>query len=140
MTKYCKKCGKDKDLSLFSKCNLAKDGLQGSCKSCKLEAQRSARSTEAGRAKDVRYKKSILGRETARNHMRDYRENNPKLVYIYNTVRNAIRDGKLVKGVCEVCGSVNVHAHHDDYNHILKVRWLCVKHHNEWHEHNTPAY
>lgn len=46
---------------------------------------------------------------------------------------NAIRDGRLEKQPCEVCGEAQVHAHHDDYAKPLEVRWLCSKHHNEWH-------
>lgn len=51
---------------------------------------------------------------------------------------HAIRDGKLFPQVCEVCGEEKTQAHHDDYNYPLKVRWLCVKCHNEWHMNNKP--
>ena len=46
-----------------------------------------------------------------------------------NAVHNALKRGMLVKDVCEVCGDLNVHAHHDDYNKPLEVRWLCPLHH-----------
>jgi len=46
-----------------------------------------------------------------------------------NNVHYALKTGKLTKGVCEVCGEPEVHAHHDDYTKPLDVRWLCVKHH-----------
>jgi ribosomal protein S27AE len=40
----------------------------------------------------------------------------------------------LVRGPCEVCGTtLNVHAHHDDYDAPLNVRWLCGKHHSRFH-------
>ena len=45
------------------------------------------------------------------------------------TARNAVRDGRLLRGACEVCGAEKVHAHHDDYSKPLEVRWLCPKHH-----------
>jgi ribosomal protein S27AE len=48
---------------------------------------------------------------------------------VRRSVQYAIATGRLVKGVCEVCGSTNVQAHHDDYNKRLEVRWLCRKHH-----------
>ena len=46
---------------------------------------------------------------------------------------NAIRTGKLLRCPCEICGIIEVEAHHDDYTKPLMVRWLCVKHHKEFH-------
>ena len=37
----------------------------------------------------------------------------------------------LPKKPCEVCGSLVVEAHHDNYKKPWKVRWLCKKHHEE---------
>lgn len=45
----------------------------------------------------------------------------------------AIAAGALVKQPCEVCGSVNVHAHHVDYSDPLNIKWLCQRHHIEEH-------
>jgi hypothetical protein len=45
------------------------------------------------------------------------------------TVRNAIKAGRLERKPCEVCGDLEVQAHHDDYSQPLKVRWVCVAHH-----------
>jgi len=45
--------------------------------------------------------------------------------------RNAAR--KLERQPCEVCGDLNVHAHHDDYSKPLDVRWLCRSHHGAVH-------
>ena len=39
---------------------------------------------------------------------------------------------------CEVCGATKAQAHHCNYSKPLDVRWLCPKHHAEWHKHNTP--
>ena len=39
---------------------------------------------------------------------------------------------------CEVCGA-KAEAHHDNYNEPLNIRWLCFKHHREWHKkHENP--
>lgn len=49
------------------------------------------------------------------------------------TARKAIRDGRLTRGPCEVCGTTPTEAHHDDYSQPQKVRWLCPLHHREHH-------
>jgi ribosomal protein S27AE len=48
--------------------------------------------------------------------------------------RDAIKRGELIRGLCEVCGIHKVQAHHDDYSRPLNVRWLCGKHHREFHQ------
>jgi hypothetical protein len=48
-------------------------------------------------------------------------------------VRKAIKNGKITRMPCEVCGGLKVDAHHDDYSKPLEVRWLCKKHHREVH-------
>jgi hypothetical protein len=46
----------------------------------------------------------------------------------------AIRAGDLIPQPCEVCGATkHIHAHHDDYDKPLEVRWLCSPHHHEAH-------
>jgi len=41
--------------------------------------------------------------------------------------------GRLKRQPCEVCGYLDVHGHHDDYDKPLQVRWLCAEHHREAH-------
>jgi hypothetical protein len=65
-------------------------------------------------------------------------------------IRCAIRDKVLTRMPCEICGitgrksmsngvlSSIVHAHHDDYNKPLEVRWLCKAHHKKWHSYRRP--
>jgi hypothetical protein len=54
-------------------------------------------------------------------------------------VSNAVRDGRLVRQPCEVCGAEKAEAHHDDYSKPLDVRWLCRKHHLEHHGKQSRA-
>jgi hypothetical protein len=48
-------------------------------------------------------------------------------------VGNALRDSKLFKTPCIVCGSLKSEAHHEDYSKPLEVIWLCRRHHMERH-------
>lgn len=48
-------------------------------------------------------------------------------------VARHLKTGNIRKKPCERCGSLNVHAHHDDYSYPLEVMWLCPKHHWERH-------
>ena len=67
--------------------------------------------------------------------------------YAQNVAEKAVLRGRLIPQPCEVCGAVKfakdgrrlIHAHHDDYNHPLQVRWLCQRHHHEWHKHNRAT-
>jgi hypothetical protein len=51
-----------------------------------------------------------------------------------STLNHAVRDGKISREPCAVCGSEKSEAHHDDYTRPLDVRWLCFKHHRAYHE------
>lgn len=46
---------------------------------------------------------------------------------------NAIRDGKLKRMPCFVCGA-DADAHHPDYSAPLAVSWLCREHHAQLHK------
>lgn len=48
-------------------------------------------------------------------------------------VNHAVRDGRLDKLPCAVCGNLKSEGHHDDYHHFNKVTWLCSSHHSAWH-------
>lgn len=55
-------------------------------------------------------------------------------------VEMAVQKGVLVPEPCEVCGTTeDVRGHHDDYNAPLDVRWLCGRHHYEWHQSHTAV-
>lgn len=61
------------------------------------------------------------------------KERNPVHEAARRAVQVAIRAGRLVRQPCEKCGADKAHAHHDDYDRPLEVRWLCRKHHDEHH-------
>jgi hypothetical protein len=53
--------------------------------------------------------------------------------------RRAINRGKLEKLPCQVCGMLDVEAHHHDYSKPLDVTWLCTQHHREVHNAAKPV-
>lgn len=59
----------------------------------------------------------------------------------HRAVRQSLLTGRLSRGPCEVCGR-EAQAHHDSYfpERWLDVRWLCSRHHREWHDHNEPEW
>lgn len=96
--------------------------------------------------------KILKRREVAFRPQSRYGEEN--VFYRGGVVRNVafsissyVDNGTLVVQPCEVCGLepliVNgrqrIHGHHDDYNKLLEVRWLCKQHHDEWHAMSTPT-
>lgn len=61
---------------------------------------------------------------------------------VYSAVHREINQGAIRPKPCEVCGAEKAQAHHDSYlpKYWLTVRWLCPKHHAQWHLANCPMY
>jgi hypothetical protein len=83
------------------------------------------------------YARTDGGKRAANRAKRTFLDRYPAKRAAHVATGNAIRDGRLVREPCEVCGA-RAQAHHDDYAKPLEVRWLCPMHHAEWHKHNTP--
>ena len=154
-SKVCIKCLKDKPLNLFTADKGVKGGYRGICKLCRNAY---VRLNYANNTNNVRTKGLVRGlvlrstkfyRDTQRkfrlnqnpaNHKRareKYVLKNKKKIKAKRAVQDAVTSGKLIKTGCEVCKThIDIHGHHDDYNKLLKVRWLCRKHHTEWHRLN----
>jgi hypothetical protein len=71
--------------------------------------------------------------EATRTRERAYEAKNRKKRLAKLAVKHALRDGLMARKPCELCGKAPAHAHHDDYDEPLTVRWLCVVHHKAWH-------
>lgn len=85
----------------------------------------------------MEYAATPEGRAALNRGRRTYLERYPLKRAAHIATGNAIRDGRLVRQPCEVCGS-RAEAHHDDYSKPLDVRWLCKTHHTAWHRENVP--
>jgi hypothetical protein len=71
--------------------------------------------------------------EMVAEYHRRFFERNPDRFEVKRIVKNALRQGVLIKQPCEVCGDPKTQGHHDDYSKPLSVRWLCQKHHWDIH-------
>lgn len=65
-----------------------------------------------------------------------YRQANPLIYQAHVKLNNAVRDGKIQKQPCEICGNPRSEAHHPDYSKPLEVAWLCSVHHKAEHHKN----
>lgn len=138
--KKCFKCLKEKELSDFYKHKQMADGHLNKCKSCTKEDVRRDRDiSENARIYDrKRYMESQARRDHAAKVAKRWAEKYPEKRKAQWDANNAVRDGRLIRKPCEVCGAKNVHKHHEDYSKPLEVVWLCPRHHKQAHK-NTPG-
>lgn len=136
-SKTCFKCGEAKPLSAFYKHSGMADGHLNKCKECTKKDAGKHRSENIAKIREYDRNR---GNRLPNGYAKEYREKFPKKYKAHNMVNNAIRDKKLFPEPCEICGTTEaVHAHHDDYDRPLNVRWLCAAHHQQWHAKNGEA-
>ena len=131
--KRCFKCREVKALDEFYKHPDTLDGHLNKCKSC---TKRDVKENYAShREKYSLYEKvrnlNPFRRTSRLSHQRTRREKHPEKYHARTAVGNAIRDGRLIKQPCRICGNPKSQAHHHDYSKPLDVDWLCFKHHRE---------
>jgi hypothetical protein len=119
MEKRCSKCGVVKPLEEFRRHKAGKRHAQ--CREC-MAAWKRSRAPEVKAAERRRWK-----------------EANREKVRAQDALREAVRDGRLVRpDACVRCGAVGpVHGHHRDYAKRYDVVWLCVRCHAD--EHSQAA-
>ena len=134
--KICIECKQEKSISEFHKSLNRPDGCQLRCKSC-ISAYAKTRyieNKENIRTKSLVWKKTRRGRLLQAESKKRIRLKYPNMIKAQTAVANAVRLGKLIKQNCEICGDIKTEAHHDNYDMPLLVRWLCRKHHLEFHK------
>lgn len=150
--KKCGICKTNQDDSNFHKRKASIDGLSAKCRGCqkaydkarashphRVKARAEYAQTEAGLASHRKASRKWQSRNKGQSYeiTKAYRKNNPNKYRAHRKIAYAIKIGDLVRMPCETCGATeNIHGHHDDYSRPLNVRWLCSKHHNEWHKEN----
>ena len=141
ITKKCRTCKTRKRVKDFYKSPSCKGGRRGDCKKCcyikHKSCQKLWRTKNKEKSRSIHLKHYYKFKDYYAKYHKEYSKNyykNNKLKHLARCkVSRAIKQGKLKKSPCEVCGKKQVHGHHDDYSKPLSVRWLCVKHHNELH-------
>lgn len=134
MRKTCFRCGEKKPLDDFYKHPDKADGRLGKCKDCTKEdvaRNRSTRRSQYAAYERQRFQQPKRKAQVVETQRRS-RARNADKCRARNAVNNAIREGLLERGVCEVCGE-KAEAHHEDYSQPFEVRWLCFAHHRTEH-------
>jgi len=127
---HCKKCGEANPENFYSY-------SKAECKECVKSRVRLNRSENIEYYKEFDrkranlphrvearriYAKTIEGLISGNRGKIAYIKRNPEKRSAHIMVGNAIRDGKLTRQSCEVCGDKSTHAHHDDSSRPLEVR------------------
>lgn len=116
----CIACG----VEIFPKPHMLKRGRGKTC-SLACAASLAAANRDQSGAANPNWKGGVNNTENKRR----YRRRHPQKYVAHKTMWNAIRNGELERMPCELCGSLDVEGHHEDYAKPLAVRWLCKKHH-----------
>lgn len=134
-SKLCKECLLSKSLNEFYTHKRMKDGHLNYCIACVCKRVKIHRSInlESIQEYDRQRSKTALRKEKARQYSQTSNIRDPEKRKARIMVGNAIRDGRLIKQPCFICGNTEVEAHHPDYSRPLDVTWLCSPHHNEIH-------
>ncbi len=131
--KTCSQCNTEKQVSEFYR--MHNGNPAGHCKDCqkarmKIRRLTNPRVQEYDRLRYHEPKRKAAGRANAKQWRRDH----PEAYKAQTAVNNAVRDKRLFKTPCLICGGhENVQGHHKDYSKPLDVVWLCVKCHHRVH-------
>jgi hypothetical protein len=141
LVKRCFKCGTDKPLDQFYEHKMMGDGHLGKCKECTKQDVSKHRADNLDKVRAYDRRRAKLPERRAKSELvsKAWRARGPAARSAHSMVGHALRDGRLRRGKCEVCGSLRAHAHHDDYLKPLDVRWLCAEHHKAWHIKHGPG-
>lgn len=150
--KTCKECGIEKPLTEYYTHNAMADGFLNKCRDCVKSRASKHRNENIEQAREYDKKRNMLshrvaarkeylktdaGKKAKAKTIQNYRERHTKRYYAQTALNNALRDGKIMKLNCFVCGN-DAEAHHPDYDRPLDVVWLCKPHHKEAHNSSVP--
>ena len=133
--KTCTSCGKVKSFDEFQKRYSSHDFLTASCRECLHERDRARykKEREQRLAKHKEYMATEGGKIASARSSLKWKENNAVKRAAHVILGNAVRNGRVTKAPCFVCGSEKAVAHHPSYDLPLDVVWLCHDHHAQLH-------
>lgn len=131
MSKACTSCGLRQPLDRFNSDRSHSDGKASRCKSCVVVQNKIRRAAhlEDELIRRRKWRKTERAKKLIYEQQLRRRARDPIKTAAYRAISNGLRDGKVFRQPCEVCGDTKVHAHHTDYSKPLEVQWLCEKHH-----------
>lgn len=133
--KICFKCNIRKPLSEYHVHKKMWDGHLNKCKICaSRDVRENRRNSPRAREYDRRryYENPERRLFTLMNTLK-WQNENPEAYKCHYTTHNAIRDGKIIRQPCRICGNKKSHAHHWDYSKPFDIDWLCAVHHSAEH-------
>jgi hypothetical protein len=141
MTKACFKCETTQPIENFYRHPRMADGRLGKCKACTKRdvSENYDKNREHYRAYEVERFKRPARKIQLTETQRRMRKQSPEKYAARTAVSNAIRDGRLTRLPCQLCGATDrVQAHHEDYSKPLDIEWLCFRCHRE-HRHGQQV-
>jgi hypothetical protein len=132
--KQCFKCLCVKPLADFYAHKKAADGRMNKCKECTRRdvGEHRAANLEKIRAYD-RARSNLPHRKDLRKRVTsEWMSTHPERRAAQVKLGNAVRDGRIQRWPCEICGD-KADAHHPHYGAPLLVTWLCRQHHKQAH-------
>lgn len=125
--KKCTKCKRVLSKDLFYRRPAATDGLRSWCKECHNKFN--SEYNKNWKKRNPEKVKIIQTRST-----KNYRKKYPERCKARIILNHAVRDGKIKKQPCIVCGNDKAEAHHEWVKKPLKVQWVCRIHHSRLHQ------
>jgi hypothetical protein len=133
--KTCFRCLCKKPLEAFYKHAQMGDGRLNKCIECTKAdvAKHRMANLEKIRAYDKRRASQPHRVAKRLEVVKQYDQKFPARRKANAAVSNAVRDGRLQKWPCQVCGNEKSVGHHPDYDNPLGVVWRCQAHHKQAH-------
>ena len=110
------------------------DGHLNKCKKCTKNDVNKYRSENIEKIRSYdrdRFKNDIDRRKYSIESMKKKKKKYPEKYKARTAVNNAVRDKRLEKLPCAICGDKKSTAHHEDYSKPLEVVWVCLVCHHK---------